>query len=446
MGLFLFCLYGFLLLVLGVHDAVLSRRGPGAADAYYVNGRASGAGQVALSVVASCVGGSATIGMAGLAWQIGLPAFWWLGSGACGLIVLVRFLAAKVRESGARTMPELVGAYLGGACRPLVSVIILLAWTAILAAQFTAMSGLTVALTGLSPELALPLGAALITAYSVLGGQASVIRSDAVQYLLLAAGFVAVLLFLLVSNPRAYDSVAWVLLSPDFPPASLVRYLFILGGSYLVCPMLFGRFLSARDARCATMGGRLAVGGLVLTGLLIVLVGIGCRGLIPPGTTPDQALPALLGALPPWLGLTFLLALVSAVLSSADSCLLTAATVCGNDLLRRDSVASCRTAALAIAAVAYFLSSQGKGILSLLFMANDIYVCGVVVPVFMGMLGGRACLAPGWAFAAVLAGGALGLASAMTGENAWAYAGLAVSALLSLCGMFLGRSAVAFFR
>ncbi len=144
MGMTVFFLYGALLLALGIHDAIRARaaaRGDGTisvADDYYVNGRRSGSAQVALSIVASCVGGSATIGMAGLAWEVGLPAIWWLGSGACGLALLVRFMARKIRESGARTMPELVGIYLGSSARPLVSGIILLAWVAILAAQFSA--------------------------------------------------------------------------------------------------------------------------------------------------------------------------------------------------------------------------------------------------------------------------------------------------------------------
>lgn len=33
--------------------------------------------------------------MAGLAWQVGLPALWWLGSGAIGLLMFSLFLAKK---------------------------------------------------------------------------------------------------------------------------------------------------------------------------------------------------------------------------------------------------------------------------------------------------------------------------------------------------------------
>lgn len=442
MGLTVFLLYGTLLLVLGIYDAFRARIGVHAGlrpisieDAYYVNGRRSGSAQVALSIVASCVGGSATIGMADLAWEVGLPAVWWLGSGACGLVLLVCFLARKIRDSGARTMPELVGGYLGSAVRPLVSGIILLAWIAILAAQFRAMGAITATLTGFSQEHAVLAGAALITGYSLLGGQASVIRSDVAQYALLAIGFLLVFVFLLVMHPEPFSAITWEVVSSEFPPFTLMHYLLILGGSYVVCPMLFGRFFSARDSRTAARGGAWAVGGLILTALVIVFVGIGCRGLVPEGTAADQVLPVLCGLLPPWLGLALLLALLSAVLSSADSCLLTAATVCCNDLVRRNKVSYCRAAALLIGAAGFFLARGGQGILDLLFMANDVYVCGVVIPVFIGIVGGPRSVQSGWACAAVLSGGALGLCSAVTGNVGWAYGGLVASLVLSLMGL-----------
>ena len=57
---------------------------------FFVNSRSSGALITGTSILASCVGGSATIGMVGLAWLIGTPAFWWLGSGVCGLLLAER--------------------------------------------------------------------------------------------------------------------------------------------------------------------------------------------------------------------------------------------------------------------------------------------------------------------------------------------------------------------
>lgn len=97
-------------------------------------------------------------------------------------------------------MPEMVDAFLGREStaslprpilspRRLVAAVIVPAWLAILAAQFTAMGRLTSSLTGLAPETALIAGAGLIVLYALLGGQAAVIRSDVPQFAMLLAGW-----------------------------------------------------------------------------------------------------------------------------------------------------------------------------------------------------------------------------------------------------------------
>ena len=56
------------------------------------------------SIIASCIGGSATIGTVGLSYEIGFAAIWWLLSAVCGFILLTVFLAKKVSNSKALTL------------------------------------------------------------------------------------------------------------------------------------------------------------------------------------------------------------------------------------------------------------------------------------------------------------------------------------------------------
>lgn len=434
---------------MGLLEALRESRAGNGKDAFFINSRASGPWQVGISIIASCVGGSATLGMAGLAWQAGTPAFWWLGSGTCGLLVLTLFLARKVRESGACTMPEMVDTFLGhegtaSFARPalsprrLAAAVIVPAWLAILAAQFTAMGRLTASLTGLSPETALVLGAGLIVLYALLGGQAAVIRSDVPQCAVLLAGLAAVCAFLIFRDPSALRAAPIEVVNESFPPARLAYVMAMIGGSYVVCPMLFGRILSARDTRSAVTGCRIGVAGLLICAVIITAIGLACRGFVPPDCAPDAVLTSALERMPAWVSLLLLLALLSAVLSSADSCLITASTVVCNDLLpprARGGVSLCRAVTLLIGLAAYALATHGHGILDLLLMANDIYVSGVVAPVFCGMIlpAGRRP-APGIAMLAVACGGLLGLSSAMTGNAVFGYWGMGISGLMVLAG------------
>jgi len=406
--------------------------------AYYVCGRKSSALVTALSIVASCVGGTATLGMAGLAWQVGTPAFWWLGSGVAGLMILGLFLASKVRESGAITMPEMLEAYLGPASRPVASIIIVTAWLAILAAQFSALGSVIVSLVGLSEFWSVAAGAAGLLICTGIGGQAAVMRSDVWQYAILLLALLAALSFCVAAGGgESLAAVSFEAINADFPPSRLRYWLCVLGGGYVVCPMLFGRLLSARDARTARRGIFLAAAGLAVTAGLIVALGIACRSFVPAGTPPELVLSAALPfCMPPWASALVLLGLCSAVFSSADSCLMTAASILSNDILRRPGVRSCRLSMLLLGLPAFFLALSGKGILSLLLMANDIYVCGVVPPVFVGMvLYGKARLRPFAAVFAMFGGGTLGLVAAMTEVSEYSFAGLSFSLLVSLCAV-----------
>ncbi|MCC8116729.1 MAG: hypothetical protein LIP18_06195 [Planctomycetes bacterium] len=431
MAVTLLCAYAGVLLVI---SRLAVRNGTGAGT-FFVNDRASSAGGVAMSLVVSCVGASATMGMAGLAFTIGTPAFWWLGAGAGGLVLLSLFIARRVRETGAFTMPEMIITLLGRRTRLIVSAVIVIAWTAILAAQFVALSKLLGALLGWGDGLSLGLGFVLVAVHT-LGGQAAVIRADRLQFYILVAGLVTLVAWLTWNNPGWIPATRFEVVNSEFSTGDLFRYIFVVGGNYFVCPMLFGRLLSAESAGAARRGGLMAAVGLALAGALIVAVGLGCRGLVPDGTAADAILTTAINTvLPGWLAPLLLLVLVSAVVSSADSCLVTSATVLSYDLLGRKGKWACRGCVLVLGAAGLALILLERSIIGYLFMAYDLYVSGVVMPVFVAIMAGKTRrLRPGWFIAAILAGGAFGLGAAGYGREELSLAGMAVSTLLAVIG------------
>ncbi len=430
MGLAVFALYVFGALALG--KAVM--KGAAGERSFAVDNRAAGAALVAFSIVASCVGASATIGTVGLAFSAGTPAFWWLGSGAAGLSVLTVLLARKVRSSNAHTLPEMMEKRVGAQGRRLISAVIVIAWISILAAQFRAGAQIIEALTDLPPLISLLSGALLITAQTVLGGQSGVIKLDRMQFFLMLGGFLLLALWLAHSNPASLGGIKWEAVNEDFPAGRLLYFLVVQGGSYVVCPMLFGRLLSAESEKAAQRGALWAILGLCFFSALIVLIGLLSKGLIPPDSQPDHVLTALLAAvLPTWLTYVVYLTLLSVVVSSADSCLITAGLILARDLWRRKSVRRTRMCVVALASAGVFLTFMDKTILGFLLMANDVYVCGVVAPVFVAILAGETRKAhPALMPAGVISGGMLGLLSSLTGVHALSYLGVLLSGLLAV--------------
>jgi len=403
--------------------------------AFFVNNREASAFSVGFSIIVSCIGASATIGVIGLAFAVGTPALWWLGSGSAGLVVLSLLLAGTVRKSGAYTLPHMAAAFWGPSVSPVIAAVIVVAWSAILAAQFSALAGVLAPLTGLTPPTCLIIGYILVCGHSI-GGQSAIMRVDRLQALILVLALAVILGWLTWRNPCWPAQVDFQLVNDGFPPEKLLYFLVIVGANYIVCPMLFGRMLSARDEQSARIGGLVGAAGILACSGLIVAVGLACKGLVPAGTPQDAVFTtALAETMPRWLRLVVSFALISAIVSSADSCLVTAATVLSHDLLSRRDVNSGRRCVLGLGAVGALVSLWGKGILEFLLMAYDIFACGVVMPVFVGLLLRRRAMDSRWARAAVAIGGLLGLTSAVTEEIVFSYIGMAASSFLALRGI-----------
>ena len=446
MGIAALCAYSAIIIWLGYSDNKKT-----SLASFFVNRRSSTPLAVAISIIVSCVGASATIGMVGLAFKVGTPAFWWLGAGAMGLSILGLLLAKKVRESGAYTMPELVENLLGKTARPLISCIIVLAWIAILAAQFSALGKVLQSLTQFSSLVCMAIAFVLVVGHTI-GGQAAIMRVDKIQFLLIVGALTVILVWLSAVNPQWAGNVNLEISNQAFPASKLIYFLLVVGGNYLVCPMLFGRFLSAKDTASARKGGIIAAAGLALCAVLIVCIGLACIGLIPQSTADDAVLTTAVSTLMPgWLNILLLIALVSAIVSSADSCLITASTVLSYDLLRRKNIQTCRACVVLLGLGGLLVSSLGKGILAYLLMAYDIYACGVVVPVFIGLLLAktRFKIKPRFACGAIVFGGIFGAISGIGGINEMSYVGMLGAALICFIGLLplksvqLGRNNLA---
>ena len=77
-------LYGLALVGVGLAASRRVRR----AEDFYVAGRRLGPGLLAATVLAANIGSGTTVGVAGLAYDIGAGAAWWTGSAVLGTFVL----------------------------------------------------------------------------------------------------------------------------------------------------------------------------------------------------------------------------------------------------------------------------------------------------------------------------------------------------------------------
>lgn len=391
------------------------------------------------SIIASCIGGSATIGVISLSYEVGFPAIWWLLSGASGLLVLCIFLAKKIAISKALTMPEMIEYYIGKKARFVASIIIVLAWSSILAAQLLASAWILAAILKTSFNFAVFVSAFIIVTYSILAGQASILKSDLAQTMLMFITFFIIILWFIFAKDVSISNLNFELLNDKFTISRWSYFMLIIGGSYVVCPMLFGRVLSAKSKFDAKFGVAFGVMGIIIGAIMVVLIGLISQNFINPTVINDQILTKdICETLPPFLGAILLVVLFSAIISSADSCLITASSVFCNDILKTKSLKIYRVFTILFGLFALLLTFGKKNILGYLLGANDIYVSGVVLVVFMAMISKKK-LNENICLFAMIIGGGIGLIGAMSDEKIYSFIALFLAFIISVFAHFKGQ-------
>jgi len=332
-------LIGYFLLIIGI--GVWSRKRADSRDGFFVAHRNGTTFLITGSLLATIIGGSATVGLAGLGFERGLTGAWWLLVGSLGLLVLGA-LARRIRGFSLYTLPELVERQYDRRAGLATSILIIIAWTGVVAGQIVAAGRVLSVLASGSAVFWMLIFTAILVVYAALGGQYSVVRTDAIQAVILLVGILVALAFILplvgglgglkASLPPDYFSFP---LSSGFGWKALLSLLLLVGATYVVGPDMYTRLFCAREGRIAQRSVLVTSLLVFLFAFVIALIGMSAR-VLAPDISAEQAFPQMIGeALPSGVGIVVLVALVAALMSSADTCLLSQSVILTEDILKR---------------------------------------------------------------------------------------------------------------
>lgn len=380
-------------------------------DDYYVGGRNMGAMHIGLSVVATDVGGGFSIGLGGLGFLIGVSGSWMLFTGLIGAwvsaVVLIPRIYPIAKKHNFLSFPEILKFFYNKKVAVLAGVISLIGYVGFTSSQILAGAKLaTATFPSFTLMQAVWVMGFIVIGYTVLGGIKAVIYTDTVQWIILMVGLV------LIGVPLAYTKVGgWEAIQATLPPEffslsnlSLVQFfnwMITIVPIWFVGMTLYQRIYAARDEKTAKkawfIAGLFEWPIMAFMGIALGLIGRVAfeQGMFTdfghaPGTAIDEeiALPLLLTHIFP-IGLMGLLmsAYFSAIMSTADSCLMAASgnfmtDITGLSNRKSNSVFGfAQGSTLVIGLIAMLIASTMEHVLDLMLYSYAFMVSGLFVPV-----------------------------------------------------------------
>lgn len=372
---------------------------------YYVGGRKISAGHIGLSIVATDVGGGFSIGLGGLGFTMGLSGSWLLFTGLVGAWLAAVLIVPKLKkmdnEHGLLTYPEFLSKKYSSKVALFAAFISGIGYLGFTAAQILAGAKLAAGsvfsdISFMSPlSFSLYLMAAVIILYTVLGGIKAVIYTDTIQWTVLLAGL------FFVALPIAYSSVGgWEQIKASLPeeffslgniePVTFFNWFVTILPIWFIAMTLYQRVFSSKNVKEAKKAFFIA-GLFEYPVMAFIGVVLGMLSRISfANADPEMGLPLFLNAILP-IGATgiVLAAYFSAVMSTADSCLIASSGNFVNDILERtflkgkstkEIIRYSQLVTLLLGLIALLLAGYFGSVLDLILNAYGFMVSGLFIP------------------------------------------------------------------
>lgn len=357
---------------------------------YFIAGKRSGFWQISGSLLATILGGSAILGTVNLTKDQSWAASWYLLAASLGLWLLVP-LVGKVNRLGKYTLTNLIGQFYGETARKTASVIIPLAWIGIVAAQIIASAKITYSFFNLPYEYGVCLSGTIFILYTLVGGQISILKTDFFQSFIILNGIILTAIFL--GNvpgkvPALQQSFPF---HSNFTGIDLFILILTFSSTFIVGPDIYSRVFCAKDEATARKSVRLVASILIPFAFLLSFIGVFAYSHLPEGNLEESA--ALIEVfniyLPEWIAGIMAAALLSAVLSSADTTLLTSSMILSElitpDINNAKSLKNTRYFIVLAGIISIILALKVTSIIGTLLLALAFYSGAFIVPLLAAL-------------------------------------------------------------
>lgn len=400
-----YCIFGIYMaavLAIGIYHFFRNRH----SDDYYVGNREMTATHVGLSIVATDVGGGFSIGLGGVGFIMGLSGSWLLFTGLIGAWLSAVFVIPRIKTMDVAnqmmTYPDFLRYRFNKHVAIIAAIISGVGYLGFTGAQILAGAKLasatifTESIWGLEPlEFSLLVIAVITVSYTVLGGLKAVIYTDTIQWIVLLSGLLFVTLPVTWIKIGGYETLRATLPDSHFSLTSIDGYKFInwmitIIPIWLVGMTLYQRMYACKDEHEARkawfIAGLFEYPVMAFTGVILGM----CARVVFPEAEPEMAMPMLIRDVLP-IGVTGIViaSYFSAIMSTADSCLMAASGNVVNDiyesLLKRrlsekKGLRLSMIVTLVIGVFAVLLAARATTVLDAILQAYAFMVSGLFIP------------------------------------------------------------------
>ncbi len=339
--------YGILIVYLALLVALglYAQRRQKDIEDYFLAGRRMGPVTIACLWLAAWIGGAAVVGTSSRVYEFGVTGIWYVLAQVIGCLLFGLFMASRVKQLGDRhrhlTYPDFIEQHYDSRTRLVATVTTVLAFTAYSAGQFAAAATILQVLLGWDYGVSLLLAGTIVILYTAIGGYLAVTYTDWVQVALLLLGVVVVGIPVAISSAGGWQAMQAALPASYYDLgaqgwdriAALVVSMVL---SFFVGMDSFSRCFAARDAAAARNGTLLAIVMILPLAVASTWLGLACAVLYPDHAGSGSVLTTfVLDAFPPGLKGLMLIGILSAIMSTADICILTASANYTRDIHQR---------------------------------------------------------------------------------------------------------------
>ncbi len=377
---------------------------------YYVGNRSISAGHISLSIVATDVGGGFSIGLGGLGYVMGLSGSWLLFTGLVGAWIAAVLVVPTIKkldeQVGMLTFPDFLRHKFGERVAlpaAIISAVGYLGFTGgqvLAGAKLAAGTVFTNAPFGIDPlRFSLFAMTGIILLYTVLGGIKAVIYTDTIQWIILLSGL------LLLGLPFSYVKVGgWEALQQlpaefftltNIKASQFINWFVTIVPIWFIAMTLYQRIYASKSIKEAKKAWFIA-GLFEYPVIAFIGVTLGMMARIQfPNVEPEMGLPLLIkSALPIGVTGVVIASYFSAIMSTADSCLIASSGNVVNDIIERYSARNwshkklmmlSQIVTLVIGVLTLLIAASFQTVLEIILHAYAFMVAGLFVPTLVAL-------------------------------------------------------------